>query len=44
MTGLKVTEVNVHVQGVSIETNKKKEEVEQQNANEQVENSNEENQ
>ena len=35
MTGLKVTEVNVHVQGVSIESDKKKEEAQQENNNEQ---------
>jgi len=35
MTGLKVTEVNVHVQGVSIEADKKKDEVQQENNSEQ---------
>ena len=34
MTGLKVVEVNVHVQGVSIETDKKQEQaIEEQNTN-----------
>ena len=35
MTGLKVTEVNVHVQGVSIEAEKKQEEPEKENKTEQ---------
>ena len=35
MTGLKVIEVNVHVQGVSIESDKKKDEPQQEDNNEQ---------
>ena len=42
MTGLKVTEVNVHVQGVSIETEKKQAEVDRGDQEEKQENDEEE--
>ena len=42
MTGLKVTEVNVHVQGVSIETDRKIEEI-QNNVEQEKEESQQEN-
>ena len=41
MTGLKVTEVNVHVQGVNIETNKNQEENKEEQSEEPEENKNE---